>query len=43
MKQKLYWLVACVLFVVVAGCATADHFSLQDWRRSHLPTRDGNF
>jgi hypothetical protein len=43
MKQTLVYLFAIVALTAAVGCATMDrdHTSLQDWRRSYLPTRNG--
>jgi hypothetical protein len=43
MKRKLSYLVAVALLFTLAGCASMDrgHSSLQDWRRSYLPTPHG--
>lgn len=43
MKSKLYYLIAISLVLAIAGCAAMGrgHSSLQDLRRSYLPTRNG--
>jgi hypothetical protein len=43
MNRKLYYLIAITLLLATAGCAAMDRgqSSLQDWRRSYLPTRHG--
>ncbi len=43
MKRRLYCLVVIGLLLAIAGCAATDrgNASLQEWRRSYLPTRNG--
>ena len=43
MKRTLWSLALIVLLFSTSSCATADwgQTSLQDWRRSYLPSRQG--
>jgi uncharacterized lipoprotein YmbA len=43
MKPKFYRLVAVAILLTLAGCASMDreYYSLKEWRRSYMPTRQG--